>query len=261
MLRRLSWHKSSQPVTQSQQKWQSQNWQQNRGKKITCLKLSLQANLKGSSPIPSIQLQLLQFTFHSSHHHSSTSIKCRAKFNLCIFGWGTSALLPRHRAHRYSYWFGSQKFLGRRPGEHGLEGPAIPSGLMLRRMSHLCTWQHLMAADDFGLTERSTSVRSHQLSSTGEAPRRQTHHFHHSSELFKGNTEVSFFLLVCVLRHVQAQGHQEPTGLLCWAPCAFQSDPPSNVLDHLAQRKNAPQSLTVLGGLPKHEGQTRGLGM
>lgn len=81
------------------------------------------------------------------------------------FGWGTSALFHWHRAHRYSYWFRSQKFLGRCLGQLGLEGPAILSGLMLRRMSHLCTWQPLM---DFGLTERSTSVRSHQLSSTGK---------------------------------------------------------------------------------------------
>lgn len=246
MLQRLSWHKPSQPVTQSQQKWQSQNWQQNRGKKITCLKLSLQANLKGSSPITSIQLQLLQFTFHSSHHHSSTSIKCRAKFNLCIFGWGTFALLPRHRAHRYS--FGSQKFLGRCPGEHGLEGPAIPSGLMLRRMSHLCTWQHLMAADDFGLTERSTSVRSHQLSSTGEAPQRQTHHFHHSSELLK-RKHWGFLLSASLCPEACASSRSPGTH---WAALLVSLCLPVRsslqCLGPPCTEENAPQGLTVWGG-------------
>lgn len=86
-------------------------------------------------------------------------------------------------------------------------------------------------------------MRSHQLSSTGEAPRRQTHHFHHSSELFKGNTEVSFFLLVCASSRSPGTHWAALLGSLCL--------PVRSSLQCLGPpctEENAPQGLTVWGG-------------
>lgn len=148
------------------------------------------------------------------------------------------------------------KFLGRCLGQLGLESPAIPSGLMLRSMSHLCTWQPLMVADDFGLTERSTSLRSHQLSSTGGM----------NASLSPPLTALKrkhwgfLFLFVCVLLTDMCKLMVTRNPLGCSAglpvpPSASQSDPPSSVLDHLAQRKLPPKAWQCLWRLPKQERQ------